>query len=336
MNFEFSWLWALLALPLPLLVGRWLPRATPAPEAALELPFQDALAVVTNAERINMDRVRILMATLVWVLLVLSAARPQFVGEAVELPLSGRDLMLAIDLSASMQVEDMFINKRPRSRIGAVKAVAGEFIERRQGDRLGLILFGDQAYLLTPLTFDTQAVRSQLDEAIMGLAGKRTAIGDAIGLAVKRLREQSQGSRVLMLLTDGSNTTGQLDPLKAAQLAARQQVRIYTIGIGASKENTRQYNQERSAKHGLDEEMLTAIAKATGGRFFRARDTNELQQVYQVIDTIEPVDSDRQIFRPVQELYRWPLGAATGISLLMVLMRSPYWRQRWKREARHA
>lgn len=333
MSLEFAWLWVLAALPLPLLVGRLLPRAAPEPKPALELPFQEALAVVAATGRANADRIRLMLATLVWVLLVLAGARPQLAGEAIELPVNGRDLMLAVDLSGSMQAEDMLINKRPRSRLAAVKLVAGEFIERRQGDRLGLILFGDQAYLQTPLTFDTQTVQTQLDEAVLGLAGKRTAIGDAIGLATKRLREQSQENRVLILLTDGSNTTGQLDPIRAAELAARQQVRIYTIGIGASKADAPR-RQQRATGQGLDEDALTAIAKATGGRFFRAQNTDELQQIYALIDTIEPVDKELQVFRPIHELYRWPLAGAIVVTLLMVSMRLPRWQRR--HEARHA
>ncbi|VAW79273.1 Aerotolerance protein BatA [hydrothermal vent metagenome] len=337
MSIEFAWPWLLIALPLPLLVGRLLPRAAPEPKPALLLPFQDVLAVVAAVGRAAADRTRLVLATLVWVLLVLAGARPQSVGEAIELPVNGRDLMLAVDLSGSMQAEDMLINKRPRSRLAAVKAVAGEFIERRQGDRLGLILFGDQPYLQTPLTFDTQTVQTQLDEAVLGLAGKRTAIGDAIGLATKRLRQQSQENRVLLLLTDGSNTTGQLDPIKAAELAARQQIRIHTIGIGASKADTLR-RQQRATGQELDEDTLTAIAKATGGRFFRARNTDELQQIYTVIDAIEPVDKDLQVFRPIHELYRWPLAGAIFVTLLIVSMRLPHWqrlRRALLREARH-
>ena len=338
MNIALAWPWLLAVLPLPLLVARLLPPAAPEPRVALEVPFPEALAVVAAVGQAGAQRSRILLAALVWVLLVLAAIRPQLIGEAIELPVNGRDLMLAIDLSGSMQAEDMLINKRPASRLAAVKRVASDFIERRRGDRLGLILFGDRAYLQTPLTFDTQTVQTQLAEAVLGLAGKRTAIGDAIGLATKRLREQSRENRVLLLLTDGTNTAGQLDPVKAAQLAARQQIRIYTIGIGADRAQS-QGRRAASDSIELDEATLTAIARATGGRFFRARNGDELQQVYRAIDAIEPVDKDPEVFRPVRELYRWPLTAAVFFSLIMVGMRLPfaYWLRRLRtREVRHA
>ena len=203
MNIECAWLWALAALPLPLIAAWLLPRAAEQQEPALKLPFDGALAAMETTARGATNRPRLLLASLAWVLLVIAAARPQYVGDPVQLPVSGRDLMLAIDISGSMETEDMSVNGRAVSRLIAVKAIAGDFIERREGDRLGLILFGDQAYLQTPLTFDRETVRTQLNEAAIGLAGKRTAIGDAIGLAVKRLRDQPQENRVLVLLTDG-------------------------------------------------------------------------------------------------------------------------------------
>ncbi len=338
MSIALAWPWLLAALPLPLLIARLLPPAAPEPRAALEVPYPEVLAVVAAVGHSGAQRTRILLATLAWVLLVLAAARPQFIGEAIEVPVNGRDLMLAIDLSGSMQAEDMVIDRRRASRITAVKRVASDFIARRKGDRLGLILFGDRAYLQTPLTFDTQTIQTQLAEAVLGLAGKRTAIGDAIGLAIKRLREQSRENRVLLLLTDGTNTAGQLDPVKAAQLAARQQIRIYTIGIGADRARSRGRRSPNDSRE-LDEATLTAIARATGGRFFRARNGNELQQVYQVIDALEPVDKDPQVFRPVRELYRWPLAVAVFVSLVLAAMRLPLgrWLRRLRtREVRHA
>ena len=201
-----------LFLPLPFIVARAWPRATPRQEPALKLPFDGALAATGFTTRTSPNRLRLVLATLAWVLLVIAAARPQHVGEPLQLPVSGRDLMLAVDISGSMEAEDMTVSGQVVSRLTAVKAVAGDFIERRKSDRLGLILFGDQAYLQTPLTFDRKTVRTQLDEAAIGLAGKRTAIGDAIGLAVKRLRDQPQENRVLVLLTDGDNTAGEVTP----------------------------------------------------------------------------------------------------------------------------
>jgi Ca-activated chloride channel family protein len=200
-----------------------------------------------------------------------------------------------------------------------VKLVAGEFVEKREGDRLGLILFGDQAYLQTPLTFDRRTLHILLDEAAIGLAGKATAIGDAIGLAVKRLRGQPERNRVLILLTDGANTAGSVDPLKAADLAANEGVRIYTIGVGADDMMPGPLRLLSSGKSQLDEASLQAIAQKTDGRYFRARDTHSLQQIYALLDEIEPVSEDEQSYRPVEELYTWPLALALLFSLLGVL-----------------
>ncbi len=328
MSIEFAWLWALAALPLPLIVVWLLPRPATSAEPALQLPFDAELATMLVSNPTSPRRLHLVLLTLAWVLLVIAAARPQFIGESVQLPINGRDLMLAVDISGSMQIEDMTIRNRVTSRLTAVKAVASEFINRRAGDRLGLILFADQAYLQTPLTFDRETVTTQLNEAAIGLAGKRTAIGDAIGLSVKRLREQPEQNRVLVLLTDGANNAGQLNPLKAAQLAQREQVRIYAIGMGADEMLVQGFfGQQRVANTELDEGTLTAIAKTTGGRYFRARDIQELQQIYQLIDTIEPISEDQQTFRPISEFYRWPLAAALLITLLMVLTRLP-WPQR--------
>lgn len=322
MNFQFAWPWLLAALPLPLLTAAFLPRA-PAPSAnALRIPFYSALANATKGKSIvQRSPARLTLASLAWVLLVLAAARPQWVGDPLQLPVSGRDLLLAVDISGSMLTEDMRLDDRQASRLNAVKAVAGNFIEQRQGDRLGLILFGSKAYLQTPLTFDRKTVQSFLDEAAIGLAGKETAIGDAIGLAIKRLRDQSIKNRVLILLTDGANTTGELDPLKAADLAAAEQLRIYTIGVGNDEMLVRTpFGVQRIATGSdLDETTLKTIAKKTGGQYFRARDIKELQSIYRQLDSLEPRAQD-EVFRPVNELYLWPLASALILSCVIALL----------------
>ena len=320
MNLELAWPWALAALPLPLLSAWLLPRAPRAGAAALRLPYYAALSSVAADSAGGRSRARLLLALLAWLLLVAAAARPQYLGEALQLPVTGRDLLLAVDISGSMETDDMVIGDRVVSRLAAVKAVAGEFIDKRKGDRLGLILFGDQAYLQTPLTFDRKTVHTQLDEAAIGLAGKRTAIGDAIGLAVKRLRDQPQQNRLLILLTDGANTAGSIDPLKAADIAAREGVRIYTIGVGADSRVVQGlFGARRVANSELDEATLKAIASKTGGRYFRARDIADLAKIYGLLDQLEPVSQDQQTFRPVHELYGWPLGGALVITLLLAL-----------------
>lgn len=319
---HFAWPWALALLPLPWLVYRYAPPALAAEEAALWVPSLSLFGAVAQQGVRRPGRLQILLAVLCWLLLVLAATRPQWLGEPIERPVSGRDLMLAVDLSGSMQTRDFTLGGETVDRLTALKAVAGEFIRRRVGDRVGLILFGDQPYIQTPLTFDRQTVLTLLNEAVLGLAGDRTSIGDAIGLAVKRLTEGGGKNQVLVLLTDGANTAGRLAPLKAAELAAREHLKIYTIGIGAEKMEVRRFifRQTVNPSADLDEKTLKAIAEKTGGRYFRARDTRQLQEIYAAIDELEPVVRDHNVFRPISELYVWPLGAAFLGGLLVLLL----------------
>ena len=247
---------------------------------------------------------------LCWLCTLLALSRPQWVGDPVPLPTSGRDLLLAVDISPSMRQRDMRIGGQIVNRLVAVKSVVGEFVAQREGDRLGLILFGEQAYLQTPLTFDRKTLQTLLYEAQLGFAGSNgTAIGDAIGLAVKRLQDRSENHRVVILLTDGANNSGALEPIKAAQLASRAKVKIYTIGVGA-----------RGAS-GLDEQTLSEVAKITGGQFFRARNPAELDAIYQELNRLEPVDQEAETIRPTISLYHWPLSVAFILSLLIGVVR---------------
>jgi Ca-activated chloride channel family protein len=318
-NIELAWPWMLAALPLPLFV-LLLPAATEMVPPALHFPFFDALRATLGGSRSRTPRVHLGVAAFAWVLLVVAAARPQRVGETVHLPLTGRSIMLAVDLSGSMQTSDMRSGGRAVSRLAAVKDVAGQFIKHRAGDRLGLILFGDEAYVQVPLTLDRNTVRTLLDEAQIGLAGQQTAIGDAIGLAIKRLRDEPMKNRVLILLTDGASNAGNVDPLKAADLAAREGVRIYTIGVGAEQMLVQgPFGMPQLVGGDLDEDTLKAIAQKTGGRYFRAADVATLTQIYALLDKIEPVSRDEQSWRPVEELYSWPLAAALVLSVLIAL-----------------
>jgi Ca-activated chloride channel family protein len=314
---DLAWPWLLLALPLPLLAWRGLPRAEVTSAAALRVPFyammsRDSLGIAGRTARWPL-----ILAALAWLLLVLAATRPQWLGEPVALPLAGRDLMLAVDISGSMTEDDMMIGGRVVDRLTAVKAVAGDFIERREGDRVGLILFGQQAYLQTPLTFDRATARTLLFESAVGLAGRETAIGDAIGLAVKRLRDEPTEERVLILLTDGANTAGTIAPLKAAELAGEAGIRIHTIGVGSDPRAGLGAFGLSMARNPLDEATLSALAERTGGRYFRARDVRELQGIYAALDELEPVESDEQTFRPVGELFAWPLALSLLLSAVV-------------------
>jgi len=329
-----AWWWMLFALPLPLLV-RWLmPPDALERDAALKVPVAQEFADLAGLRSPDVARRwRLAVLAAVWVLAVLAAARPEFVGEPVALPMTGRDLLLSVDLSGSMEEQDFQLNGQWVDRLTATKAVATEFIERRVGDRVGLILFGREAYLQAPLTFDRQTVSTLLDEAVIGLAGKETAIGDSIGLAIRTLDDAGveQGRRVLILLTDGANTAGAVEPLKAAELAAQRKMVIYTIGIGADALTVRSLFGLRQINPSadLDEETLTAIAQMTGGRYFRARDTQEFAEIYSILDGLEPAETDERGFRPITELFYWPLAAAVLVALAAALAAFAATRWQW-------
>ena len=320
---EFLWPYAAFFLPLPLLVYWLIPRAN-RKEPALQVPFFAMAAsydsVSGNAGRRSLLR-RLLMM-LMWLALVLAVTRPQWIGEPISLPTSGRDLLLAVDISGSMGTEDMKSEGSMTTRLAIVKDVVGDFVERRKGDRLGLILFGTRAYLQTPLTFDRNTVKTLLTETPLGIAGGKTAIGDAIGLAVKRLQSRPAENRVLILLTDGVNNVGEVDPTQAAKLAAYEGIRIYTIGFGADEMIVPGFlfNRKVNPSAELDVETLTRIAELTGGLFQRARSSQELEDIYEALDELEPIEQDQEIYRPVLSLYWYPLGATLVLSLLFTLL----------------
>ncbi|CAK0775291.1 Ca-activated chloride channel homolog [Gammaproteobacteria bacterium] len=322
---EFQWPWLLLFLPVPWLLRRWWRPATTTEQGILRVPSLAPFAAIIDGAPAGQraDRRWLWIATLAWLCLVLAAARPVWLGEPIELPVSGRDLMLAVDLSGSMDTADFLLDNHPVSRLAAIQHLAGEFIKRRVGDRLGLILFGRQAYVQTPLTFDRATVRQLLDEAVIGLAGKETAIGDAIGLATKRLRDNPQGNKVVILLTDGANTAGEVEPLQAATLAAKEGLTLYTIGVGADEMLVRSiFGMQRvNPSTDLDEKTLRAIADTTHGRYFRARDTAQLEEIYHLLDQLEPTSAERHTFRPQQTLFYWPLAAALLLAALVTLMK---------------
>jgi len=312
----FSWPWLFALLPLPFLLRYLLPAAASNNDAALRVPYLDDFASEhTSSSTQTLRRWPLFVYFLLWLCLLCAAAKPQWIGEPIELPVSGRDLMLAIDLSGSM--DHTFTHSfRSVTKLQATKAVAGEFIDKRIGDRIGLILFGEQAYVQAPLTFDRTTVKTLLFEAVTGLAGKATAIGDAIGLAVKRLDTQHNQDRVLILLTDGVSNAGEIRPEQAAGIAAQKSLKIHTIGIGS-----------RGSRE-LNEYTLKTIAEKTGGRYFRAHDVQELQQIYALIDKLEPVERDTQSYRPTWSLFYWPLGIALILASLLAI--TTLFKRRWR------
>ncbi len=317
MTFTFAWPWLFLCLPLPWLVWRYARPVRRRGAGAIRVPF---FALLANGEQRRDGGTaprRAMLVSLCWVLLVTAAARPQWIGEPDRVLVSGRNLMLAVDISGSMKTADLTLRGEPADRLSVVKALGGDFLARRVGDRVGLVLFGSQAYLQAPLTLDRRTVATLLNESVIGMAGERTAIGDAIGLAVKRLREIDGDQRVLILMTDGANTAGAVDPSRAARLAAMAGLTIYTIGIGADRMSVSTLFgvREVNPSADLEEALLEEIASATGGRYFRARGEDDLEDVYRLIDELEPVPGADLDARRVAELFHWPLALVVLVVL---------------------
>jgi Ca-activated chloride channel family protein len=293
--------------------------ARPLPETQLpQLRFpaltrvQQAIQSTTHQTVSYAHRLKHLLLWVCWAALVVTLMYPQLIDKHVEVKQTGYDLMLALDLSESMNTPDFYTSQNQEiSRFDAVKYVISPFVEKRAGDRLGLILFADHAYLQAPLTLDNQAVNVLIKKAILGMAGQKTAIGDAIGLAVKKLRDRPENSRVLILLTDGENTAGKLDPLKAAELASQYHIQIYTIGIGSVD----------ALGRGFDEAILKQIANLTHGQYFPATSLDALAQVYQHIDTtLKKTEAESRVYIQRTPLYDYPLLVALGALLFLQLL----------------
>jgi Ca-activated chloride channel family protein len=322
---QIAWPWMAAALPLPWLHYRLRPAAQPG-GMALYLPFVEALGGAAGPAAAR-HPARGWLFALLWLLLIVAAMRPQWLGDPLPAPTTGRRIILAVDVSGSMNTRDMANNA---TRLQVVQQVAGEFIDGRQGDQIGLILFGTQPYVQAPLTPDLATVHRFLDESQVGFAGTETAIGDAIGMAIKRLRAEAAegagsaaggaearapsgaGRTVLILLTDGESNAGTLQPLQAARFAAQEGLHIYTIGVGAAATGG---FFGFSGNNDLDEDTLKAIAKETGGKYFRATDAHALQAVYAEIDRLEPVSGHEQWLRPTDEWFPYPLAAALLLSI---------------------
>ncbi len=317
--FEMQWPLLLLLAPLPLAMRFVAPKKRV--EAALRVPFYQHASQLEKLNRLSAGKrpAKLFALWAMWLSCVIAATNPQWVGEPMSMPSSGRDLLMAVDISGSMEQTDMALNGQRITRLMAVKKVIGDFVTRRNSDRLGLILFGAHAYLQAPLTYDRQTVNELLQEAQIGFAGRETAIGDAIALAVKRLRDRPDSSRVLVLLTDGANTAGVLAPDKATELAQKANIKIYTIAFGAESMEvpglfgSRTVNPSRD----LDEPTMIAIAEKTGGKYFRARNLEELDNIHRELDQLEPIEIEAETFRPVETLFYWPLAFAFLLSMAM-------------------
>jgi len=316
--YEFEWPWAFLLLPLPLLIW-WLVPPFRAQRVSVQVPFFEGLAQATGqtphrgAAVLAKNPVQIFVAVLIWILIVAALARPQRVGDAVTHNVSTRDLILAVDISGSMNQPDFRAsNGAMLTRLDGVKKVIDGFISRRQGDRVALILFGTKAYIQAPFTQDLKVARILLDQAAVGMAGQQTVIGDTIGLATKTFEASQAQQKLVILLTDGNDTASRVPPLHAADIAHQRGIVVYTIGVG---------DPATSGEERVDLGVLQQVADATNGRFFRAEDGAQLESIYADIDRLAPVKSNSESWRPKIPLYQWPLGLAVllGIALWSVL-----------------
>ncbi len=316
-NLELAWWWMLFLLPLPLLAIRYLP---PAKQSS---PIQIAYLSPSESDTRPGQKISQLLAYAVWIFLVIAAARPVWYGDPVTTHPRHRDLMLVVDLSASMSQQDMKQGNDYIDRLTAVKQVVSNFIDQREGDRIGLVLFADHAYLQTPLTFDRQTVKDQLNQTVLKLIGSKTAIGEGIGLATKTFIDSDAPQRVMILLSDGSNTAGVLDPMRAAEIAKKYHAVIYTVGVGAGEMEVQDFffSHTVNTAQDLDEKTLIAIAKTTGGQYFRARNSKELTTIYDTINHLQPVTQATQTWRPQAEWFPYPLSAALLLSLILIFVR---------------
>ena len=347
MGFEFQWPWMALLLMLPLLVQILWPRSGPeqaetlaGSQETLLHPCVEQLQACFSGHRPRVStsgRVYSLLLALLWLLLTLTLMRPQWLEPYTETRAEGYDLMLAVDASHSMEALDFTVNNAQVTRMAVLKGVLNKFISNRGGDRVGLVIFGSQAYTIAPMTYDLDGVRQQLADVVPNIAGQGTAMGDAIGLGVKKLRERPQGSRVLILAADGSNTAGTIAPLVGARLAAESGIRIYTIGVGSTRESVQIFENGRLVSRddlGLDEKVLRDIAGITNGAYFRATDTRALEEIYSRIDELEKTRAESRTVMIPHPLYPWTLGMA--VALLLVLGLFPEGRSRITARGQHA
>lgn len=308
--FAFDYPWIFLLLPLPWLLRALLP-AQKTHQRAVRVPFGERIAQASgrkaNADATSGPAQSLIIPCLLWLLVLSALARPQWIEPPITKEFPTRDLLLLVDLSASMKQKD-FTNEAGQKvdRLAAVKEVLGEFLERRDGDRVGLVVFGDAPYLQAPFSTDLDLSRRLLDECQVGMAGPRTAFGDAIGLGVNLFKESQAPAKTMIALTDGNDTKSQVPPIEAARIAAQRGIRIYTVAIG---------DATTVGEDKLDEQALRDVASATGGSYFFAADRKNLAEIYAELDRIETSKVKTFSHRPRRQLYYLPLAAGLLLSL---------------------
>lgn len=328
--FELANPWALLLILLAPVLWYSLPRAKTRLPDALKVPFYADLQKLKDETDNSIRQQPLYLPFLIWTLAVIAISGPRWVGEPQPVSRKGYNIMLALDLSGSMEIPDMMYYGRPARRLTVVKQAAETFVKERHGDKIGLILFGTRAYLQSPLTYDHKTVLERIKDATVGLAGKTTSIGDALGLAVKRLQDAPAKGRIIILLTDGANNSGILLPEKAAELAKDEKIKIYTIGLGSEADPRALGNPFliSNASSDLDEKTLKEVAKLTEGKYYRATDAESLKDIYLQINALESVQQKQQQIRPQKDYYPWPLSLAVLCLLIWLFgFTEPSWKK---------
>jgi len=313
-NFQFAYPFVAFLAPLPILIY-WLLPAIKSKSSSLIFPYFDAATKVSKQTPKNASLIKKRswfssgLMFVIWLLLLVSLASPELIGKPERKIKTTRNFLIVADLSFSMANKDWRIDNQPVSRWEAVKSIMKDFIVRRESDRMGLVFFGSNAYIQAPFTTDLNTVKTMLDEADVGMAGQMTNIGKAIIKGMDLFERDSIQNKVILLLTDGVDSGMDILPLDAANLAKKEDAIIYSVGIG----------DPGSSSSDLDERTLTEIAELTGGKYFRAKDAEALENIYKELDKLEPIEYEEESYTPKTLLYFYPLGVALALGLLMVL-----------------
>jgi Ca-activated chloride channel family protein len=323
-----EWLWALTVLPLIVL---W--RGRRGPVAAVEYSDVSLARDIARRTRSRIGSVVWLLPIVAAALMIVGLARPQRTHSRTEVTANGIDIVLGLDVSGSMQALDFTVDNYRVNRIAVVKSVVSKFIDERPNDRIGLIAFAASPYIVSPLTLDHDWLLQNLERINVGIGDDGTAIGSAIAAAVNHLRTTTAKSKVVILLTDGVNNSGKISPLAAAEAARALGVKVYTIGVGVRGKAPIPVRDDAGRIHvmtmnvDVDEKTLQAVASETGGRFYRATDTDSLQNIYEQINHYETSAQSVQKFEHVEDLYRWPLFPSLGVLALGVILQHTRFRR---------
>ncbi len=314
-NFQFAYPYVAFLAVLPFIIY-WLLPAIKNRSTALLYPYFDRTAIVSKQKPKKAAYIKkrgwfaSVSMYMIWLLLIVAMASPELVGKPEKTVKTSRNFLILADLSFSMANKDWFIDGRRVTRWNGVKDIMRDFIIRRESDKMGLIFFGSNAYIQAPFTTDLKTVRTMLDEADVGMAGQMTNIGKAVVKGMDMFERDTIQSKVMLLLTDGVDSGTEILPLDAANMAKKDSTIIYSVGIG----------DPGSSSSDLDERTLTEMAQLTGGKYFRAKDAEALENIYKELDLLEPIEYEEETYVPKTLLYFYPLGLALGWGLFLILI----------------